>query len=543
MKKLSIAVLTLLSAGFLNAQVFDFSSSNGWTHTKDSLNSPAGCSNSHSPNALGDMDISNGRLNVTNIRGFSENRYSTSLASQGRVYDRGFTVECTFHLDHTSNGKGWYPIALSSQDVSVGHKTNMTTCKERNVMDAIGIHLNTPSPGNSANPQARIIYYDDEVRGFSDRIQIAYDTDYKGILHVSSTGVATLKIKTINADGSMNLIGSVCTELAESFEGLKFLQSSTSTLGDRNRNTSGWVDDIKIATELDECCRVEIDGPSMVCENTYQDTYEIISSGDGDFEVEFIPNIDMNYTVNGNFVTVTYWGNTFMGNNNPRQYDMIVTEKCGCEEISTVKTITFYPWVGADYEVYIVSHSSTNTVDVHGTSEVTAEGVEHTWVLVEEATGKVIREKFEVSTGSGSTFNEIGADPTGQQEEIKTGKDYRLYHSTNYADNPCGIETLSRLLRGNITAPNVIGPLDTDVNIGGFGRAIISPNPSTGVVKIQSEAEVRAVEVYGLDGKLVKTASKGTLVNEIDLRELSKGSYLMKMHFPTHTETRKIQLR
>lgn len=56
-------------------------------------------------------------------------------------------------------------------------------------------------------------------------------------------------------------------------------------------------------------------------------------------------------------------------------------------------------------------------------------------------------------------------------------------------------------------------------------KAIIYPNPTTGIFSIQAKEEVKAVEIYALTGlKLISTTTQ-----TIDASSLSKGIYIVKI--------------
>jgi hypothetical protein len=63
----------------------------------------------------------------------------------------------------------------------------------------------------------------------------------------------------------------------------------------------------------------------------------------------------------------------------------------------------------------------------------------------------------------------------------------------------------------------------------------IYPNPTSGPLSIKTEKATDA-QVYGMDGKLVKTLPITKGINNIDISELPKGTYILK----TSTESSKI---
>lgn len=56
-------------------------------------------------------------------------------------------------------------------------------------------------------------------------------------------------------------------------------------------------------------------------------------------------------------------------------------------------------------------------------------------------------------------------------------------------------------------------------------KFIIYPNPSDGLVNIQNEV-LKAIQVFDLNGKMIKQFEPS---NQIDLSEISKGIYVIKL--------------
>lgn len=60
----------------------------------------------------------------------------------------------------------------------------------------------------------------------------------------------------------------------------------------------------------------------------------------------------------------------------------------------------------------------------------------------------------------------------------------------------------------------------------------VYPNPSDGLIHLEldnSARNVKTIEVYNLDGRMVKTLSGHQISESIDMRSLSKGMYFLKM--------------
>jgi len=57
------------------------------------------------------------------------------------------------------------------------------------------------------------------------------------------------------------------------------------------------------------------------------------------------------------------------------------------------------------------------------------------------------------------------------------------------------------------------------------------------VVKIQSDENIQSVELYDLRGRLIKTESTNIQKYEMNIYDLSKGIYLLKIKTSGSTET------
>lgn len=85
-----------------------------------------------------------------------------------------------------------------------------------------------------------------------------------------------------------------------------------------------------------------------------------------------------------------------------------------------------------------------------------------------------------------------------------------------------------------------------DINVTGTGTqgidevagpgVTVSPNPTTGVVRVESAEPVELIEVYGLQGTLLKSAATA----EVDLTGLAEGTYLLRVTTASGTATRRV---
>ncbi len=68
-------------------------------------------------------------------------------------------------------------------------------------------------------------------------------------------------------------------------------------------------------------------------------------------------------------------------------------------------------------------------------------------------------------------------------------------------------------------------------------KIIVYPNPAQDFVKIQSENNMQSVELYDLRGRLISNETVGIQNHEINISDLSKGVYLLKIKTNNSTET------
>lgn len=69
----------------------------------------------------------------------------------------------------------------------------------------------------------------------------------------------------------------------------------------------------------------------------------------------------------------------------------------------------------------------------------------------------------------------------------------------------------------------------------------VYPNPSNGIINVKY-AKVAEVSVYGIDGKLIKVVTTDAGTTAIDLTELPKGTYLLKITSAEGTSVKRISL-
>lgn len=96
-----------------------------------------------------------------------------------------------------------------------------------------------------------------------------------------------------------------------------------------------------------------------------------------------------------------------------------------------------------------------------------------------------------------------------------------------HGNNPHDAQTLTR---------SALGVEDFSLN-----ATQVSPNPSTGVFMINSKSNLNNIDVYSQTGALVKSIKgNDSLINEINLSDLSKGIYFLELKNDTDKSWKKI---
>lgn len=109
---------------------------------------------------------------------------------------------------------------------------------------------------------------------------------------------------------------------------------------------------------------------------------------------------------------------------------------------------------------------------------------------------------------------------------------------TNYdgtAEVPANVDT-GTLEIDRVVVNNSNTPLSQELLL--INQEIsLYPNPVVNKLNIDSNLEVQKVEIYNLNGQLIKTFEN---IENGDISELNSGVYLVKIHFPENSITKKI---
>ena len=58
---------------------------------------------------------------------------------------------------------------------------------------------------------------------------------------------------------------------------------------------------------------------------------------------------------------------------------------------------------------------------------------------------------------------------------------------------------------------------------------LLYPNPTSNLLKIRSTTSISKVQIYDLNGRIVKEVKSENTINEIDISQLSSGIYIVRL--------------
>lgn len=126
-------------------------------------------------------------------------------------------------------------------------------------------------------------------------------------------------------------------------------------------------------------------------------------------------------------------------------------------------------------------------------------------------------------------------------------------YATNYTATAAGLYTFQYVTPTGTTSTNYNGPAQCTVPNLGFDEVAfldnaftIYPNPTSDVLNIKltkdiNEKDIQGVSIYDLKGSLVSKTSD--FKSNIDIKNLSKGSYVVKIEFLNYLISKKIILK
>ena len=126
-------------------------------------------------------------------------------------------------------------------------------------------------------------------------------------------------------------------------------------------------------------------------------------------------------------------------------------------------------------------------------------------------------------------------------------------YATNFSWNSTGVYTFQYVTPSGTTTKTYNGFTQCTVpNLGldeiplNNKNVSIYPNPATDVLNVQvnngaSESDVQSISIYGIKGELISKTVR--YKQNIDIKNLSKGTYLVKIQFPNYLVTKKVLVK
>lgn len=533
MKKSLIAIGALIASMSLNAQNYNFATFAGWSANIRNViwtTPPPSCTvisplGSATVNSVSTNQILQGvgRYDFNAVQGAQENRVWTNT---GNNYDNNFRLEASFSINNTTSGKHMIISALTSSNLNMTYQIPMTVCDQRNILDLLGMQVFTLTPTSNANLRIAPIVIDNGVTvANSISVPINYATIYYPRITVYDNGRALFEL--FSNPARTTLLFSECFDVPETIGTLRFLQIGQHSAAGTSRTITGWVDDINIQEQDDNCCDIDLTGNNVIC-NQAQTTFTAQTTQTGATVNFTVQPSDVTFTTSGNQITFTGWG-TFT--TIPKIVTVTATSICNCETISTTQEIVVYPNLDGDFNLVGVTTSGSNINNFNAVSSQTNPAFSHSWqVFSSDVNSTPITQIRPTDITSGATY----VVNTSASPVMTTNNFYLIRHIISFADGSCIPVTEDRLLyvSSNMQViildsdkkENVLDLLSVNENESVFE---LFPNPTDGLLTLVSNKEFESVSIYDTKGNLVKTILSKEKVLKLELNELSEGMYML----------------
>ena len=539
MKKIILAGGLLLSVLTTYSQSDNYGSVGTWgTIGPNHFTDPPSCPMTPAApwETLGTISITGGRVVFNAVRAATQSRISKSL---GTTYDSQFNLDFTFQITSSGTGNGFFPIAISSQNLDPIYVLPMVTCMQFTPMDVIAVNCITPGIFSPLNPGVSLFIMDNGVVVPSPAAMvIPYDVPIFARIRVYDNERGEFLLYSDAA--RRTLLNSSCFDLPNTVRDFAFMQHSTNAGGSAGRVSTGWLDDSNIYNTPFDCCNIRIVGPQTICSGDSTNTFSIITNGtDPQFEVP--PGVTLVANGDGTF-RITDWGEL-------TSFTLTATSICRCEEISSELEVSINS-IDANFNISGLGTSGSFLSNFSAISDATPTGSEHTWrMFTSNASGTsltTVRGPIsQISTGSGSTFSINATTPS---PTLVTAQWYKILHTVISPDSLC-MQVDSAVFRvtisGIIENPSMSKRsgstihVDTDISMSGVK---IFPNPATSLVNIESENMIDEWELVDGSGKTLIKEKGGRKSLQINLSAYPSGLYIIKLHSAGQIITEKITL-
>lgn len=434
-----------------------YSSSNGWDSKKNYWPSPTACGAYNpliSPATQGSIAVSAGRVNFQNVAGAHENRIFKSL---GTAFDKGFEAKFDFFISPMptgATGVGIIPFTLTSDwryDPTYTAPTSSWGCGQFSPMDELGIQCVSDAAGTMLKLKVFMLNNGTDISP-ANTLDISYSTIYYVKMIVATNGNASLALYSDPARTNLIREREFCFTVPVDVNGLTYLQHSTLSGGGYNRKTNAWVDNSSICTIPKSCCKIQIDGPNVICEATTGTSYTI--SGDfpsANTSIDFLSTpADITFTRNGNTITVTNWGSFTEA---PKKVTIRArATSCECGLITETKIIYVHPKLNTAFDINSAGNTGSTLNNFNAVSNYIMPGAMHIWSIdeVSDVTGNTtinagIRDSEWHNANVVSTYKiyALNANPltthtySAVYPDLVVGKFYKIKNKMQFIDGLC----------------------------------------------------------------------------------------------------------
>ena len=194
-------------------------------------------------------------------------------------------------------------------------------------------------------------------------------------------------------------------------------------------------------------------------------------------------------------------------------------------EGSTITPLTEFNGEGLNYGTIILG--DVEPIDFNGDAEIMSLIVQAGAEVVFESGTEIETEELNIE---GEELNRVnlqsdqpGLEWTFRQSGGVASANY-MDVQDNHAEGGAQFDAFFSDLGSNVIGWNDV----TSVEMIGFENINVYPNPSNGQVRITSQQRIELIEIYDLQGKMVKQLNPSQWSVAVDLSHLDQGTYILK---------------
>jgi Secretion system C-terminal sorting domain len=489
----------------------------------------------------GTISVGGGRVNFTNVRGAHENRILKNL---GRTFDQNFELNFDLNIARSQNAPaGIMPVALTSDFwPEQTFVTPITACNVFSNMDEIAVYCvsDVSFPYNNLRLGVQIL--DNGTRTVpASTITINYNVTNYVTLRVYSNGSGRLFVYS-NPARTVLIGQTLCFTIPKTVKGLTFLQHSALSGAGYIRTTNGWVDNTQICEKEKPCCKIKLNGPTVICNPTGAYTYTLTGDVSNPVFSVAAPANGVTFTQSGNTVTITNWGPITTA---PKIVQLVVTSVCECNRITDTLNIYVHPVLNTNFNIFNLGSSGSDLTDFQAISTYAMPGTYRYWSIFNSNASaselSLARPVEWYSGATASTFNVYHI--LSGYPNLTVGNFYLIKHVMGFNNGLCGTRQSYRLIYISANFRMIdLGEIREGVTVNaesmkklvrdlenikpGFA---IYPNPTTGIINVQHPSNVKTLELFDMVGNGLLTVSASSKGNtEIDLAGIPAGIYILR---------------